>query len=105
MAYFVGNKVTNVGSYFQCNTDHNSGTPITEPPNISFWDVIVPTDPNVDISDFGETINDIEIGSGEIRSCAIRINADRGAFVTDRMRESEVGSRKSRKIPFPVIHP
>jgi len=82
-AYFVGNTVENTGVFFRCNADHTaSGANI--PPNVSFWDVFVPVDPNVDISNFVETILDTEIGSGEIRSNTLRINADRGAFITDR---------------------
>lgn len=80
--YFVDNTVENGAVFFQCNTNHTASG-ANEPPNLSFWDVIVPTDPNVDISDFVETINDIEIGSGEVRSCSLRINADRGAFITE----------------------
>jgi len=40
-------------------------------------------EPGVDISNFVETILDTEIGSGEVRSCSLRINADRGAFITN----------------------
>lgn len=79
--YFVGNKVEDGAVFFQCNTDHTASGG-NQPPG-AFWDVIVPTDPNVDISDFVETILDTEIGSGEVRSCTLRLNADRGAFITD----------------------
>ena len=81
--YFVGNTVENSSTFFRCNTN-NTASGANEPPNISFWDVFVPTDPNVDISDFVETVLDTEIGSGEVRSSSLRINADRGAFITDR---------------------
>jgi len=81
--YFVGNKVENGAVFFRCILDHTASG-VNEPPNATFWVVFVPTDPNVDISKFVETINDIEIGSGETRSCTLRINADRGAFITDR---------------------
>jgi len=80
--YFIGNTVENSAVFFRCNTDHTASG-ANEPPNVSFWDVFVPVDPNVDISNFVETILDIEIGSGEVRSTSLRINADRGAFITD----------------------
>ena len=79
--YFVGNTVENDTVFFRCNTDHTASG-ANEPPN-AFWDVFVPVNPNVDISNFVETINDTEIGSGEVRSTSMRINADRGAFITD----------------------
>jgi len=81
--YFVGNTVENSTVFFRCNTDHTASG-ANEPPNVSFWDVFVPVDPNVNISNFVETILDTEIGSGEVRSTSLRINADRGAFITDR---------------------
>ncbi len=81
--YFVGQQVSNAGLFFQCNAD-NTASGANEPPNVSFWDEIFPVDPNVDISNFVETIKDIDIGSGEVRSSSLRINADRGAFITDR---------------------
>ncbi len=81
--YFVGQQLSNAGDFFECNTD-NTASGANEPPNLSFWDEIFPTDPNVNISNFVETILDIEIGSGEVRSSSLRINADRGAFITDR---------------------
>ena len=80
--YFVGNEVENSAIFYRCILDHTASG-ANEPPNGTFWVVFVPIDPNVDISDFVETINDIEIGSGEVRSCALRINADRGAFITE----------------------
>jgi len=80
--YFVGNRVENNATFFTCIAD-NIASGANEPPNASFWSVITPTDPNVDISDFVETILDTEIGSGEVRSCSLRINADRGSFITD----------------------
>jgi len=80
--YFVGQQVSDAGDFFQCNTD-NTDSGANEPPNLSFWDEIFPTDPNVNISNFVETILDTEIGSGEVRSSSLRINADRGAFITD----------------------
>jgi len=80
--YFVGQQVSNPPDFFQCNADHFSNG--NEPPNVSFWDEIFPVDPNVNISDFVETVLDTEIGSGEVRSMRLRINADRGAFITDR---------------------
>jgi len=79
--YFVGQQVRNGTEFFQCNTDNFSNG--NQPPNVSFWDEIFPVDPNVDISNFVETILDTEIGSGEVRSMRLRINADRGAFITD----------------------
>jgi len=81
-SYFVGNKVENSSVFYQCNADHTSSG-ANEPPNASFWDVITPTNPNVDVSDFVETVLDTEIGSGEVRSCRLRFNADRGAFITN----------------------
>lgn len=36
-----------------------------------------------DISDFIERIDAVEIGSGEVRYCRIRLNATDGAFITD----------------------
>lgn len=81
--YFIGQKVSHAGSFFQCNAN-NTSSGSNEPPNVSFWDVIFPVDPNVNISDFVETVLDTEIGSGEIRSSSLRINADGGAFITDR---------------------
>jgi len=80
--YFIGNTVENSAVFFRCNADHTASG-ANEPPNLSFWDVFVPVDPNVDISNFVETILDTEIGSGEVRSTSLRINADRGAFITD----------------------
>jgi len=81
--YFIGQKVSNSGQFFQCNLD-NTSSGANEPPNGSFWDEIFPVDPNVNISDFVETILDTETGSGEVRSISLRINSDRGAFITDR---------------------
>jgi len=81
--YFVGNQVENLSIFYRCILDHTSSG-VNQPPNATFWQVFVPVDPNVDISDFIETLNDTEIGSGEVRSCILRINADRGAFITDR---------------------
>ena len=80
--YFVGNTVEDAAVFYICNTDHTASG-ANQPPG-AFWDVFVPVDPNVDISDFVETVLDVEIGSGEIRSCVLRLNADRGAFITDR---------------------
>ncbi len=80
--YFVGNQVENDSVFYLCTLD-NTATLANEPPGIP-WTVNVPVDPNVNISDFVETIYDIEIGSGEVRSTSLRINADRGAFITDR---------------------
>ena len=81
--YFIGQQVSNGGLFFQCNAD-NTASGANEPPNVSFWDEIFPVDPNVIISDFVETVLDAEVGSGEVRSNSLRINADRGAFITDR---------------------
>jgi len=36
-----------------------------------------------DITDFVERIDAVEIGSGEVRNCTIRLNATDGAFITD----------------------
>lgn len=50
------------------------------------YDYTVTFDPGVTntvITDFCETLKITEIGSGEIRSFALRLNADRGAFITD----------------------
>ncbi len=80
--YFIGNTVENNAVFFRCIAD-NTASGANEPPNLSFWESFTPTDPNVDISDFVETIFDTEIGSGEVRSTSLRINADRGAFITD----------------------
>ena len=66
-AYFTGQQVSNSGQFFQCNAD-NTSSGANEPPNVSFWDEIFPVDPNVDISDFVETVLDTEIRSGEVRS-------------------------------------
>ncbi len=77
--YFIGNKVENDSIFYECIAD-NTGN---EPPNGSFWSVITPTSPNTDISDFVETIKEIEIGSGEVRSLSLRINAKDGAFITN----------------------
>lgn len=87
--YFVGNKVVNTTlsglEYFQCILDHLSSS-INEPGQVgtwmTFWVQIFPTDPNTDISSFVETIKEIEIGSGDVRSLALRLNANRGAFIT-----------------------
>jgi len=79
--YFVGNRVLEAGIFYQCNTNHTSSG-ANQPPNLSFWDVIVPTSPNTDISNFIETIKETEIGSGEVRSCSLRFNANNGAFIT-----------------------
>jgi len=81
--YFIGHEVSNGGLFFECNAD-NTASGANQPPNVSFWDEIFPVDPNVNISDFVETVLDTEIGSGEVRSNSLRINADRGAFITDR---------------------
>ena len=80
--YFIGNKVENSSVFYQCKLDHTASG-ANEPANATFWDVIVPTSPNRDISAFIETIKETEIGSGETRSLSLRINADRGAFITD----------------------
>ncbi len=80
--YFVGNQVENGGVFYLCTLD-NTATLANEPPGIP-WTDFVPIDPNVNISNFVETINDVEIGSGEVRSTSLRINADRGSFITDR---------------------
>jgi len=80
--YFVGNTVENNAVFFRCIGD-NTASGANEPPNLSFWESFTPIDPNVDISNFVETILDTEIGSGEVRSTSLRINADRGAFITD----------------------
>ena len=79
--YFVGNFVENSAVFYVCTADHTSSG-ATEPPS-GPWVSFVPVDPNVDISNFVETVLDTEIGSGEVRSCSLRINADRGAFITD----------------------
>lgn len=81
IGYFVGNRVLEAGIFYQCNTNHTSSG-ANQPPNLSFWDVIVPTSPNTDISNFIETIKETEIGSGEVRSCSLRFNANNGAFIT-----------------------
>ncbi len=80
--YFVGNFVENSGVFYVCTLD-NTATLANEPPGIP-WTDFVPIDPNVDISNFIETIHDVEIGSGDVRSTSLRINADRGSFITDR---------------------
>ncbi len=36
-----------------------------------------------DITDFVERVDAIEIGSGEVRSCTLRLNATDGAFITN----------------------
>jgi len=79
--YFVGNQVEDAAVFYVCVTDHTASG-ANRPPS-AFWSSFVPIDPNVDISDFVETILDTEIGSGEVRSSTLRINADRGAFITD----------------------
>ena len=81
--YFVGNTVEESAVFYRCIQD-NTSSGANQPPNATFWEVFVPVDPNVDVSDFIETVIDTEIGSGEVRSCSLRINADRGAFITDR---------------------
>lgn len=80
--YFVGNTVENDSVFYVCTLD-NTASLANEPPGIP-WTDFVPIDPNVDISNFVETIHDTEIGSGDVRSSTLRINADRGAFITDR---------------------
>lgn len=84
--YFVGNKVLNNSSYYECILDHTSN--ITNDPGTggswpTFWVQIFPTSPNTDITKFIETIKDTEIGSGEVRSLSLRLNANRGAFITN----------------------
>lgn len=80
--YFVGDKVENSGIFYKCVLD-NFSTGGNEPPNVTFWAVFVPVSPNTDITDFVETLRDIDVGSGETRSLSLRMNADRGQFVTD----------------------
>lgn len=81
--YFIGNTVIDPFISYRCVQDHTSST-INRPVNVAFWAKFSPGDHNVDISDFVETVLDTEIGSGEVRSCVLRLNADRGAFITDR---------------------
>ncbi len=88
--YFDGNKVVNDTvsglEYFQCKLDHLSAG-INEPGDVgtwmTFWDQIFPISPNTDISSDVETIKETEIGSGEVRSLSLRINAKNGAYVTE----------------------
>ena len=81
-SYFIGSKVEDTAIFYQCKLAHTSnGT--NKPPNATFWDVITPINPNTNVSDFVETVLDIETGSGEIRSCRLRFNADRGSFITN----------------------
>ena len=80
--YFVGNKVVDASIFYKCNTEHlSSGA--NQPPDAAFWDVITPTSPNTDITNFVETIKETEIGSGEVRSLSLRMNANKGAFITN----------------------
>ena len=80
--YFIGNRVELSGVFYQAIVDHtSSGGNI--PPNGSFWAVIVPTSPNQDITNFVETVKEIEIGSGETRSLSLRFNANQGSFITN----------------------
>ena len=43
--YFVGNTVENGAVFFRCKLD-NTASGANEPPNITFWDSFVPTNPN-----------------------------------------------------------
>ena len=79
--YFVGNKVVDDSVFYKCNTEHLSSGG-NQPPD-AFWDVIVPVNPNTDITNFVETIKETEIGSGEVRSLSLRMNANQGAFITN----------------------
>jgi len=81
--YFIGNKVLSSSIFYQCKLDHTSVDSTNKPPNATFWDVITPTSPNTDISNFIETLKENEIGSGEVRSLILRINAGSGAFITE----------------------
>lgn len=81
--YFVGNKVKEGSNFFQCNANNLSVDPTNKPPNGSFWTPITPTSPNQDVTKFMETLKETEIGSGEVRSLALRFNANKGAFITN----------------------
>lgn len=81
--YFVGNKVVDASVFYKCKLAHFSNDPTNKPPNATFWDVIVQVNPNTDITSFVETIKETEIGSGEVRSLSLRMNANRGAFITN----------------------
>lgn len=88
--YYVGNKVVNDTvsglEFFQCIQFHVSAG-INEPGDVGtwmqFWVQIFPVSPNTDITSFVETIKETEIGSGEVRSLSLRINANQGAFITN----------------------
>ena len=80
--YFVGNKIVDASVFYKCKLAHlSSGA--NQPPNATFWDVIVPVKPYTDITNFVETIKETEIGSGEDRSLSLRMNANQGAFITN----------------------
>lgn len=72
----------NTSVFYKCKLENTSSV-ANQPPNATFWDVIVPVSPNRDITAFVETTNETEIGSGEVRSLSLRFNADRGAFITE----------------------
>jgi hypothetical protein len=80
--YTVGDKVLSNVTYYRAILNHTSAAG-NNPPNGTYWEVITPTNPNVDITNFVETLKDIDIGSGETRSLSLRLNADRGQFITD----------------------
>ena len=65
--------------FYECNTDHTSSGG-NRPPG-AFWDVIVPTNPNVDVTDQVETVLETEVGTGEVRSMQLRFNAEFGQYL------------------------
>lgn len=113
-SYFVGNKVKEGVAFYSCKLDHLSVDPTNKPPNATFWDVITPISPNQDITTFCETVKPTEIGSGEIRSLELRLNADRGGFITqtnggltpiiDEFDKIQVEATDSRGRPFFAIY-
>lgn len=85
-SYFIGNTVFNNENYYRCILDHLSD--VTNDPGTggdwrTYWEEITVVSPNTDITRFVETLKDTEIGSGEVRSLHLRLNANLGAFITE----------------------
>jgi len=79
--YSIGDQVEDLSVFYRAKTDHTSSGG-NRPPS-SDWDVITPTSPNQIITNDIETLKEIEIGSGEVRSLSLRFNANQGAFITN----------------------
>lgn len=112
-SYFVDNQVKEGTPFYKCKLAHTSAAG-NKPPNGTFWDVVVPVSPNQVITEAVETVKITESGSGEIRSLALRFDAEDGAFITntnggetpilDEFDKIEVNSTDFLGRPFTAIY-